>query len=100
MQKLAPTWSLQDVVTLVHHNHKFISDPDTYPITKVEWAGKDNVAVNDILNKIRTCDDIDLRRLFPFDPKVWSQVDEQDLIAGLKVSRCEPRESLFQELID
>ena len=90
VHKLAPTWSLQDVVTLVHHNHMFISDPDTYPITNVEWTGKDNAAVNDILNKIRTGADNELRRLFPSDPKVWSHDDEQDLTACLKVSRTCP----------
>ena len=90
VQKLAPTWSLQDVVTLVHHNYMFISDPDTYPITNAEWAGKDNAVVNGILNKIRTGADNELRRLFPSDPKVWSHDDEQELTACLKVSRTCP----------
>ena len=38
----------------------FISDPDKFPITKVEWSGKNSTAVNDVLTKIRTSNNLEL----------------------------------------
>ena len=60
LQQLAPTWSVIDLVTLVHKNHEFISDPDKYPITKAKWHTKSSQRVNDLLAKIRSNSDTEL----------------------------------------
>ena len=64
----------------------FISDPDKFPITKVEWSGKNTTAVNDVLTKIRTSNNLELRRAFPEDPMVWTPADEHDVSVAQQVS--------------
>ena len=65
----------------------FISDPDKFPITKVEWSGKNSTAVNDVLTKIRTSNNLELRRAFPEDPMVWTTADEHDVSIAQQVMR-------------
>ena len=86
IQSLAPEWSLQDIITLIYYNHMFISDPDKFPITKVEWSSKNSTAVNDVLTKIRKSRDLELRRAFPEDPMVWTPADEHDVSIAQQVS--------------
>ena len=85
LQQLAPTWSVIDLVTLVHKNYEFISDPDKCPITKAKWRTKSPQRVNELLAKIRSDPDIELRRLFPEDPRVWTADDVRDIELAIQV---------------
>ena len=84
----ATSWTLEDIIMLVHKNHEFIKNPTTCaPITKTSWPTKTRAEVKRAVDKIRGGDDADLARLFPAGLTAWTSRDCMEIIDAFEVIR-------------